>query len=335
MPMPKRALVALAVVAVVGACAAGVATGRVNLGGDGPGDNGATGASGCRITVVQSTSTFGVADDTGAELAFEQYRARRPDCPAELVKATYVFDSDRNRIEAPEPILDAVLAKHPAAAAGYLTGALNAARVLLLMEQAKDEQGALVTELKARLGARITGTELLSGNVADVAGRITRAAPTAVYYTGTGGAGMAALLAALRRAGNTVPFVGGARLAEFPFSADERQHTAGAVSITPYPADTVPTVQFREQYRAQYGEAPSVDSATAYDAAVMLLAGIEAGHRTPEKLAAFVAAYDADGAAGHYRFDDRGLPVTAGTRMYALTASATGWARSGPPVPVG
>ena len=70
------------------------------------------------------------------------------------------------------------------------------------------------------------------------------------------------------------------------------------------PADASAT--FAAQYKAKYGTDPQTYSAEAYDAATILLSGIDAGNTTRAKELDWVNNYDADGITKHLKFDGTG-----------------------------
>jgi branched-chain amino acid transport system substrate-binding protein len=70
------------------------------------------------------------------------------------------------------------------------------------------------------------------------------------------------------------------------------------------PADA--SKEFAAQYKAKYGTDPQTYSAESYDAATILLSGIDHGNDTRAKLLDWVNAYDADGITKHIKFDSTG-----------------------------
>jgi branched-chain amino acid transport system substrate-binding protein len=132
-------------------------------------------------------------------------------------------------------------------------------------------------------GGRITGIESIpSANpaaIADVAARIVRANPDAVYYGGTtdGGAPLRAQLVANKYAG---PFIGGEGIAGDPGFVEVAGAAAnGSLAVAPfaYLASTESDAadQFIRAFHTQYpGQSVDPDTAEAYDAAMTLIAAI-------------------------------------------------------------
>ena len=66
------------------------------------------------------------------------------------------------------------------------------------------------------------------------------------------------------------------------------------------------TGAFLDQYTEKFGQAPGTYSVEAYDAATILLTGIDSGAVTRPALLDFVKGYDGQGVARKYQWTDTG-----------------------------
>jgi branched-chain amino acid transport system substrate-binding protein len=120
----------------------------------------------------------------------------------------------------------------------------------------------------------------------------------AAYYTEG-----ALLVDQLRKAGFTGLFVGPDGLKDPQFLKAAGQAAKGAVISCPCgPA----TGSFVDAYTKEFGQAPGTYSVEAYDAATVLLKGIDSGAVTRPALLDFVKGYDGQGLARTYRWSDTG-----------------------------
>ena len=120
----------------------------------------------------------------------------------------------------------------------------------------------------------------------------------ASYYTEG-----ALLLQQLREAGYTGLFSGPDGLKDPQFIKAAGEAAKDAVLSCPCgPA----TGEFADQYTKAFGQAPGTYSVEAYDAATILLKGIDSGAVTREALLDFVSAYDGQGVARKYQWTPTG-----------------------------
>lgn len=120
----------------------------------------------------------------------------------------------------------------------------------------------------------------------------------AAYYTEG-----ALLLQQLREAGYTGLFAGPDGLKDPQFVKAAGESADGAVLSCPCgPA----AGGFAEQYAAKVGQQPGTYSVEAYDAATVLLTGIDSGAITRPALLDFVRNYDGQGVARKYRWTGTG-----------------------------
>lgn len=120
----------------------------------------------------------------------------------------------------------------------------------------------------------------------------------AAYYTEG-----ALLLDQLRQAGFTGVFAGPDGLKDPQFVKAAGQAAKDAVLSCPCgPA----TGRFVEEYTGRFGQPPGTYSVEAYDAATILLKGIDSGADSRTALLEFVRGYDGQGLARNYHWTDTG-----------------------------
>lgn len=82
------------------------------------------------------------------------------------------------------------------------------------------------------------------------------------------------------------------------------------------PGELIPT--FADAYKTLTNAEPGTYSIEGYDAATVLLAGIDKGNQDRAKLLEWVNNYDASGLSKHYKWDDKGelqAPAVYGYRV--------------------
>ena len=142
------------------------------------------------------------------------------------------------------------------------------------------------------------GDKDFSAAVTQIQGQAPDAVVYAAYYTEG-----ALLLQQLREAGFEGLFAGPDGLKDPQFVKSAGQAAEGAVLSCPCgPA----TADFTERYTTVAGQPPGTYSVEAYDAATILLAGIDSGAVDRPGLRDFVAGYDGQGVARRYQWTDTG-----------------------------
>lgn len=132
--------------------------------------------------------------------------------------------------------------------------------------------------------------------------QIKDASPDAVIYAAYYTEG-AILVDQLRKAGFTGLFVGPDGLKDPQFITSAGNAAKGAVISCPCgPAPG----GFADTYTTQFGQPPGTYSVEAYDAATILLKGIDSGAVTRPALLDFVRGYEGQGLARKYRWTDTG-----------------------------
>ncbi len=142
------------------------------------------------------------------------------------------------------------------------------------------------------------GDKDFSAAVTQIMGQSPDAVAFASYYTEG-----ALLLQQLRDAGYTGLFAGPDGLKDPQFVKAAGSASKGAVLSCPCGP---PTGTFVDEYTAKFGEQPGTYSVEAYDAATILLRGIDSGAVTRPALRDFVDNYDGQGLARSYQWTDNG-----------------------------
>ena len=142
------------------------------------------------------------------------------------------------------------------------------------------------------------GDKDFSAAVTQIKDQTPDAVVFASYYTEG-----ALLLQQLREAGYTGLFSGPDGLKDPQFIKAAGEAAKDAVLSCPCgPA----TGDFADQYTKAFGQAPGTYSVEAYDAATILLKGIDSGAVTREALVDFVRTYDGQGVARKYQWTPTG-----------------------------
>jgi len=192
------------------------------------------------------------------------------------------------------------------AAAKFLTGKLEAKKVYLVQDDSDYGIGLATTTSKA-LGDALVGTDKVTTGQKDfsaVVSKIINAKPDAVYYSGyyAEGAPFDQQLVAKGFEGTFVAPDG--------VKDDQFIKLAGDASSNAYftcpciPGELIP--EFEKAYKTLASAEPGTYSIEGYDAATVLLSGIDQGKTTRADLKDFVKSYDKDGLSKHYKWDSTG-----------------------------
>jgi ABC-type branched-subunit amino acid transport system substrate-binding protein len=197
------------------------------------------------------------------------------------------------------------------AAGKYLTQQLHASKVYVVGDGSTT--GNLLTEAaKKVLGdARITGRGTVDPDgrvLAPLVAQITSKHADAVYdVTDAGAAGQ--LLNQLRKAGNTVNFVGTSLLLDNQTFTQNAGSNLGAVHLTclcvPI-GDSGTAAKFRADFQSRFKTEVGDYSGYGYDAARIFLGGIGTGVPARPAMLSYVNRYDSTGVMGRYRFTSTG-----------------------------
>ncbi|HEV7567001.1 MAG TPA: branched-chain amino acid ABC transporter substrate-binding protein [Microbacteriaceae bacterium] len=192
------------------------------------------------------------------------------------------------------------------AAAKFVTGKLQAKKVYLVQDDSDYGIGLAATTSKA-LGSALIGTDKVTTGQKDfsaVISKIINAKPDAVYYSGYYAEG-APFDQQLVTKGYTGTFVAPDGVKDDQFIKLAGNASANAYFTCPcIPGELIPT--FESAYKTSFNLEPGTYSIEGYDAATILLSGIDAGQTTRADLLAWVKSYNKDGLSKHYKWDTTG-----------------------------
>ena len=191
------------------------------------------------------------------------------------------------------------------AAAKFMTDTLKASKVCVIQDDS-DYGIGLAKAVIQTLGSADdtscndsvkTGQKDFSATV----NKVVAASPQAVFYSGYYAEG-GPFAQQLHAAGYSGKFVAPDGVKDPTFIKLAGQAAAqGAYFTCPcVPADAAAT--FASQYQAAYGAPPQTYAAESYDAATVLLSGIDKGNTTRAKELQWVDNYNADGITKHIQF---------------------------------
>ncbi|MFF1884042.1 branched-chain amino acid ABC transporter substrate-binding protein [Pseudarthrobacter sp. NPDC058196] len=193
------------------------------------------------------------------------------------------------------------------AAAKFLTGKLGAKKVYLVQDDS-DYGIGLGTSTSAGLGSALAGTEKVTTGQKDfsaVISKIMNAKADAVFYAGYYAEG-APFDQQLVGKGFTGTFVAPDGVKDDQFIKQAGDASNNAYFTCPcLPGELIP--DFASAYKdVSKGAEPGTYSIEGYDAATVLLSGIDAGKQSRADLLSWVKAYDKDGFSKHYKWDAKG-----------------------------
>jgi branched-chain amino acid transport system substrate-binding protein len=192
------------------------------------------------------------------------------------------------------------------AAAKFMTGKLGAKKVYLVQDDS-DYGIGLGKTTSDGLGSALVGTDKVTTGQKDFSvtiSKILNAKADAVFYSGYYAEG-APFDQQLVAKGFTGTFVGPDGLKDDQFIKQAGSASANAFFTCPcIPGELIPT--FESAYKALANAEPGTYSIEGYDAATVLLAGIDAGNQDRPKLLNWVKTYDKDGLSKHYKWNDKG-----------------------------
>lgn len=207
------------------------------------------------------------------------------------------------------------------AAAKFLTSGLTKQKVCVLDDGSRDGRG-LANAIERNLGRRATCAESVSSatKIGRAAENVARQKPDAVYYAGNRGPAVR-LAKALAKAGVRVPVVvsGAVMGPGYVRAAGE------AAGTTYFLCSCAPQVLFRSfaaGFRAVKGRNPGPYALEGYDAATVLLNGIDAGRRSRKALRTFVAGRDADGLGNRMKWTGTGELARPSVWVYQVRDGA-------------
>lgn len=204
------------------------------------------------------------------------------------------------------------------AAAKFLTGKLGAKKVYLVQDDSDYGIGLGATTTEG-LGDALVGTDKVTTGQKDFSATISKiinSKADAVFYSGYFAEG-SPFDQQLVAKGYKGAFVGPDGVKDDQFIKQAGDASKNAFFTCPcIPGELIPT--FAKDYKALTNADPGTYSIEGYDAATVLLAGIDKGNQDRAKLLDWVKNYDAAGLSKHYKWDDKGelqAPTVYGYRV--------------------
>jgi len=193
-----------------------------------------------------------------------------------------------------------------AAAAQYLKGKYKKA---FLIDDGSPYGLGISTEVKNGLGAAlVAGTDRVQEkqqNFDATISKVKAANPDVIAYAGYTNEA-SPLLKQLRTAGVKTQFVGFDGLYDAGFPKNAGASAEGAIVTCPCLPPDKSTGDFASRFQAKYSTEPGAYAAEGFDAANLLLQGIEAGKTSRADLLDWVKNYDKPGASKEIKFDANG-----------------------------
>jgi branched-chain amino acid transport system substrate-binding protein len=214
------------------------------------------------------------------------------------------------------------------AAAQYIKNVLKASKVFVADDQSSYGQG-LSQGVKQALGALVVGTDKTDGDgkQTDFSGLVQRVVGSNAtvlfyggYYTNAG-----IIRKQLTAAGWKGTLVGGDGMKD-PGLAKAAGNAAAVNTVVTCPCSPPEKSggSFVNDYKTRWKEAAGTYSDVAFDAANMLLAGIDAGNTTAAKLNTYLSTADYKGIANEYKFTATGELDPSLFKVWAFKFDATG-----------
>lgn len=204
------------------------------------------------------------------------------------------------------------------AAAKFMTGTLGAKQIYLVQDDSDYGIGLGKTTTDA-LGTALIGSDKVTTGQKDFSATISKiinAKADAVFYSGYFAEG-APFDQQLVAKGFKGAFVGPDGVKDDQFIKQAGDASANAFFTCPcIPGELIPT--FAKAYTALTNAQPGTYSIEGYDAATVMLAGIDKGNQDRAKLMTWVKNYDASGLSKHYKWDATGelkAPAVYGYRV--------------------
>ncbi len=204
------------------------------------------------------------------------------------------------------------------AAATFMTKTLGAKNVYLVQDDS-DYGIGLGATTTAALGTALIGSDKVTTGQKDFSATISKimnSKADAVFYSGYFAEG-APFDQQLVAKGFKGAFVGPDGVKDDQFIKQAGDASANAFFTCPcIPGELIPS--FASAYSALTNSQPGTYSIEGYDAATVMLAGIDKGNQDRAKLLDWVKNYDASGLSKHYKWDDKGelqAPAVYGYRV--------------------
>jgi branched-chain amino acid transport system substrate-binding protein len=192
------------------------------------------------------------------------------------------------------------------AAGDFVTSKLKAKKVYLVQDDSEYGIGLGEATSTALGSAKVGNDKVITGqkDFSAVISKIINSKADAVYYAGYY-AEAAPFDQQLVSKGFKGTFVGPDGVKDDQFIKQAGSASSNAYFTCPcIPGELIPT--FESAYKTAFSAEPGTYSIEGYDAATVLLTGIDKGNVTRPKLLDFVKNYDADGLSKHYKWNDKG-----------------------------
>jgi branched-chain amino acid transport system substrate-binding protein len=193
------------------------------------------------------------------------------------------------------------------AAAKFMTDTLKANKVCVIQDDS-DYGTGLASAVNQALGSKASCQDKVKSKQTDFSATVSKVIsenPDAVYYSGYYNEA-APFAQQLADKGFKGKFIGPDGVKDDEFVKGAGDGAANAYFTCPcVPADAF--TSFTDAYKsANGGKEPGTYSAEGYDAATILLKGIDAGKTDRASLLDFVKSYDGQGLTKHFKWDDKG-----------------------------
>ncbi|MEZ2389837.1 branched-chain amino acid ABC transporter substrate-binding protein [bacterium RCC_150] len=204
------------------------------------------------------------------------------------------------------------------AAAKFLTDKLKAKKVYVVQDDS-DYGIGLGTTTSQALGSAMVGSDKVVTGQKDfsaVISKIMNSKADTVYYSGYYAEG-APFDQQLVGKGFTGAFVGPDGVKDDQFIKQAGDASSNSYFTCPcIPGELIPS--FESEYKKLNNAEPGTYSIEGYDAATVLLAGIDKGKQSRPDLLSWVKSYDADGLSKHYKWDSTGELATPDVYGYKV-----------------
>lgn len=193
------------------------------------------------------------------------------------------------------------------AAAKFLTDKLKAKKIYVVQDDSDYGIGLGGTTSSALTDGVLAGTDKVTTGQKDfsaVISKIMNAKADAVFYAGYY-AEAAPFDQQLVGKGFTGTFVGPDGVKDDQFIKAAGDSSSNAYFTCPcIPGELIPS--FQSEYKKLTNAEPGTYSIEGYDAATVLLSGIDAGKQSRADLLSWVKSYDKDGLSKHYKWNEKG-----------------------------
>lgn len=194
------------------------------------------------------------------------------------------------------------------AGARYLKQVLHASRTYVV-DDGSSFGSSVASQVDRQLGTGSVGTATLDSNATDytsITKQVVTAGADAVYYGGLSRVG-GAFVKQMRAANPNITIVAGDRVFTDSFVDAAGKQAAEGVYITcPCVPPSEARNNYAEQFKTRYANSPGYYGPEGFDAANVLLAGLNAGKATRADMLAWVNGYDGEGISRHVKFTPKG-----------------------------